>query len=100
MMGCAKDGTKNEFQSIKSSRASYKAGLEISEYANPFDNPANVVEQWTNKVTGQINQKIRSGPDKGVHRFYDPGTNRSGQTGITRFSKGGTVERRSESKPR
>jgi len=94
-MGCAKDGTQSVFQSSKQTRTSYKAGFEISGFANPFDNPANVVEQWTHPKTGQVNQKIVSGPDRGVHRFVDPQTGRTGQTGVSRFSKGGNVEKRS-----
>ena len=91
-MGCAKDGTKSAFRSSKSTRAQYKKGLKISNYADPFQNPENVVGQWTDKK-GQINQKIEKGPDKGVHRFIDPNIGRTGQTGITRFTKDGTEER-------
>lgn len=96
--GCGKDGTTSTLQSSKATREEYKKGLEISDYPDPFENPANEVHQWTHSVTGQVNQKVVAGPDKGVHRFYVPGTGRSGQTGITRFSKGGNVEKRSESK--
>lgn len=41
---------------------------------------------------------IVAGPDRGIHRFVVPQSGRTGQTGITRFSKGGTVEKRSEPK--
>lgn len=91
---CGKDGTEDTFRSSKSTREDYKKGLEISNFKDPFENPANKVEQWTNRTTGQINQKIVSGPDKGVHRYYDPGSNRGGQTGVSRFDRRTGDERR------
>lgn len=92
-MGCAKDGTRSALRSSKSTRAQYKNGLKISNYADPFQNPENVVSPtWIDKK-GQINQKIVGGPDKGVHRFVDPNIGRTGQTGVTRFAKNGTEYR-------
>lgn len=93
-MGCAKDGTKSALRSSKLTRVQYKKGLEISNYANPFENPENEIVQWiTDKGPdkGKINQKIIAGPDRGVHRFVTP-SGRTGQSGITRF-RGGKEER-------
>lgn len=50
---------------------------------DPFSNPENRIEGWTDK-DGQYNQKIVQGPDTGIHRFYDPENERSGQTGTIR----------------
>jgi hypothetical protein len=51
---------------------------------DPWQNPDNTVAQWTDS-DGQINQKIVSGPDEGLHRYYDPANNyRTGQTGYDR----------------
>ncbi len=87
---CGKDATTNTFQSSKTTREEYKQNLTISAYSDPFQNPENKVEQWiTDKGPdeGKINQKIVSGPDRGVHRFITP-SGRTGQTGITRFRGG------------
>lgn len=50
---------------------------------DPFDNDDNRVESWTDRE-GQTNQKVVEGPDTGTHRFYDPKTGRTGQTGVIR----------------
>ena len=55
---------------------------------DPFQDDRNRVKSWPNK-DGQTNQKIIEGPDTGVHRFYDPEHNRSGQTGTERPNRDG-----------
>jgi len=55
-----------------------------SNNINPFSNPSSRVVTWITKSTGQINQKVVSGPGAGTHRFYDPNNLRSGQTGSER----------------
>jgi len=52
---------------------------------DPWQDPRNRIEPWVNKETGQMNQKIVSGPDTGLHRYYDKARRRSGQTGTERF---------------
>lgn len=54
-------------------------------HRDPWKDPRNRVEEWIAQSTGQINQKIVSGPDAGIHRFYNPKQRRSGQTGTERF---------------
>lgn len=52
---------------------------------DPWKDPRNRIESWVNQDTGQMNDKIVSGPDAGVHRYYDKTRRRSGQTGTQRF---------------
>jgi hypothetical protein len=51
--------------------------FSISDYPDPFDNPANTVITILNKDSDgkvlKINEKIVRGPDQGVHRYYYPG---------------------------
>ena len=51
---------------------------------DPFGNPDNRVVDWTTRGTGQYNQKVVNGPDRGVHRGYVPGRGRTFQTGTDR----------------
>lgn len=69
--------------------------LSISDSPDPFKDPVetirnskewittkgNLIKVYTSK-TGQVNYEIFSGPDRGLHRFYDPNNQREGQTGV------------------
>lgn len=64
---------------------------------DPIDNAKNDHDWWTTKGNhiivftdsdGQINYDIVAGPDRGVHRFYDPEHMREGQTGVQSFKDG------------
>lgn len=80
----------------QSSSPTTNADLSISSSKDPFKDPvdhysANMREWWTTtgnhiKVwtdrDGQINYEIFSGPDRGLHKFYDPEHRREGITGI------------------
>lgn len=63
--------------------------LSRSGHPDPFLNPKNKVEYWRKKdgKTGHVTQwnaKIQSGPDRGVHRWFDFSTKTGGETGVTR----------------
>lgn len=92
---CGKHATKKEARAMWDLLA--EDDFSISDYPDPFDNPANVVSPpWTtyNKQGKpiQVNQKIVRGPDQGVHRFVVVGgqhAGRTGETGILRDTEEG-----------
>ncbi len=66
--------------------------LRTSEQPDPFTFKENVIKYWIDHrpdgSAKQWNAKITSGPDRGIHRFYDFNRMRPGQTGITRTIRG------------
>lgn len=96
--GCGKipdqDDVKHIRQSIEQTHG-LSVDLSISDSSDPINDPVATEKDnhdwWTTKGNhvivftdsdGQINYDIVAGPDRGVHRFYDPEHHREGQTGI------------------
>ncbi len=82
--------------------------LSISKSSDPFSDPVaqkidakewittegNHIKSWYSKTQNQFNLKIVSGPDQGIHRYYNYDTLHQGQTGVENFKKGHHGERR------
>ena len=99
---CGKIPDSSDVQHIRDSiNQIHGTDLSISDSADPLKDPIastkNDHDWWTTKgnhiitfkdADGQMNYDIVEGPDRGVHRYYDPQNLREGQTGIQNFKDG------------
>ncbi|HEX9008656.1 MAG TPA: hypothetical protein VF837_05340 [Patescibacteria group bacterium] len=117
---CGKIPTEDDVDAIRDSLDQFEAfilstviyelthDLSISDSPDPFKDPVekqindkewitdkgNHVVSWFSSTENQINFKIVSGPDSGVHMFYNYDTHHQGQTGVENFREGHEGERR------